>query len=60
MRGFVLAAGVVGLLPVAGHCEPHLMPVPEGKAPRIYLLIGGGIPRPPASARPSRAFGKAV
>lgn len=29
-----------GLLPVAGHYEAHLMPVPEGDGPRVYLLIG--------------------
>ncbi len=30
----------VGLLPVAGHYEAHLMPVPAGRGPRVYLLIG--------------------
>jgi predicted esterase len=33
-----------GLLPIAGHYEPHLMPAAAGGGPRVYLLTGARDP----------------
>ena len=38
--GFKYPDHFTGLLPVASHYEPHLMPSPTNGGPRVYLLTG--------------------